>query len=213
MSFDVRQLARLELDQGTLRVWTGREDYELEEPDSGDEHTYVGGLSLLAADPDGLAFGMSGQDVVGSPIGNRRVTVFFVASRDGGAYRLLPVTVRGVLSAPRLSRGQLRIGIESFPARASGERWSNETHRAGRPDDTFFGQRRALATGKAATWFPRVPNFDPDGEYDNRKINIFPDKLAVAQELGGSPRAGGIVVVGTGSVASRATVPQVPAGV
>ena len=173
----VHQLFRANLDHGELRVWTGDGDLTFDEPfgipssEPGAEHVYRGGAGFAGVVEGEVRFTLSGQQLRGTPLGGRRVTLFYVGSDDGAPpWRRIPFVTQGLLDSPMLYAGEFSVGIVPPRYDRPPETWSNEEHQRDFPGDLFFSQMKALAKGIRGIWFPDVPHYSGKADYNTRAL-------------------------------------------
>ncbi len=150
-------------DSGTLRLWTGLNDREI------DGETYIGGrngvpiLSVDGAEESSdlsarsMSITLSGirgsmvQIALAEPYQNRRCKVYFGDARVpdvvqifGGFMNTMPMNDSGETS-------EIRVEVDStlvMMDRASNRRYTSEDHKSRHPNDTFFDYVRDIQDKK-----------------------------------------------------------------
>jgi len=150
-------------DSGTLRLWTGLNDREI------DEETYIGsrnGVPILSVDgveessdlsARNMSITLSGitgnmvQIALAEPYQNRRCKVYFGDARVsevvqifGGFINTMSITDNGQTS-------EIRVEVDStlvMMDRASNRRYTSEDHKSRYPNDTFFDYVRDIQDKK-----------------------------------------------------------------
>ena len=175
----VRQLLRAALDHGVVRLATGDGDVQFPEPFGvpetldGAEATYRGGADFEGVVDGQVRFTMAADRLRGrepTPLGGRSAVVFYVASADGSTWDPLPFVTRALLDSPVLEGGRFSVGLTPPRWDEAPAQWSNDAHQAEHPGDTFFSQMKALSTGIRGIWFPVVPDFNPNEDYNVRFV-------------------------------------------
>ena len=207
--FEVQYLAELQLYSGNVRLWSGAGDYEF------DGRTYRGGMdAVIASDSMSLSLGADGRALVGTKVVGRKVTVRYVARRDSEDWTVLPFVLSGVLDNPRIERGVYVVDVSPPVYGETPTGWTQEEHvsQPGREGDTFFQQKNAISQGVESIWFPDIPVFDENGQYDYRVINDLRDAEKTAERKGGRPTGAGIVQAGDAPTHLRSARSFAPTG-
>lgn len=215
---EVKMFFRAVLDSGIVRAWTGKGDFDIDEPFAPDGTapgetgvTYTEGIRYLGTDDNSVRFGMSGEGLRNVPVVGYVVDVFSAGFLDDGTWKLLPFVRRGLLDNPMVEAGVYTVSIVPRVYPAPGSMWSHEEHEREtktdtRDGDTFFSQMRALSKGINGIHFPGVPTFREERDYDNRFVQQPASRPGKAGSSGsgltGTPVRGepGVALVGAASV-------------
>jgi hypothetical protein len=163
--------AQLDLDQGPLRLWTGYGDITI------DGNTFTGAGNLLGfsgfeevndLSAKSISITLSGLDqtvlslALTEPIANRKVRVFFGAEASDGTRHAIEIFTGRANTIPFEDDGEtgrVELSVDSKLVRlneASNRRYTQGSHQARHPNDTFFSfvadlQDKEIAWGRKSS--------------------------------------------------------------